>query len=66
MVEKWLIQVEEMMLASIRKVMVDSIAAYLTIVREKWVLDWPGQVIHLEFLIQTSVNRPLVHVSVVF
>ena len=44
MVEKWLLQVEEMMVQSIRKVITDSIEAYLQTVREKWVLDWPGQV----------------------
>ncbi len=44
MVEKWLLQVEEMMIQSIRKVIVDSITAYTQTVREKWVLDWPGQV----------------------
>ncbi|CUT98907.1 dynein heavy chain [Echinococcus multilocularis] len=45
MVEKWLLQVEEMMVQSIRKVIADSIEAYLMTVREKWVLDWPGQVV---------------------
>ena len=44
MVEKWLLQVEEAMIQSIRKVIADSIEAYLLTVREKWVLDWPGQV----------------------
>uniref|UniRef100_A0A8C8BKI7 Dynein axonemal heavy chain 3 n=1 Tax=Otus sunia TaxID=257818 RepID=A0A8C8BKI7_9STRI len=34
MVEKWLLQVEEMMLASVRQVP-----------RKTWVLEWPGQVV---------------------
>lgn len=44
MVEKWLLQVEEMMIQSVRKVISDGIDAYLKTAREKWVLDWPGQV----------------------
>ena len=45
MVEKWLLQVEDGMLASIRKVIADSIQAYKSTVRERWVLEWPGQVV---------------------
>lgn len=44
MVEKWLLQVEETMIQSVRKVISNSIDAYLNTAREKWVLDWPGQV----------------------
>uniref|UniRef100_A0A8C3PA09 Dynein axonemal heavy chain 3 n=1 Tax=Chrysemys picta bellii TaxID=8478 RepID=A0A8C3PA09_CHRPI len=43
MVEKWLLQVEEMMLASIRQVIQDGIGGYVP--RNKWVLQWPGQVV---------------------
>uniref|UniRef100_A0A803VXK8 Dynein axonemal heavy chain 3 n=1 Tax=Ficedula albicollis TaxID=59894 RepID=A0A803VXK8_FICAL len=39
MVEKWLLQVEEMMLASVRQVLQDGIKGY------KWVLQWPGQTV---------------------
>uniref|UniRef100_A0A669PGZ6 Dynein axonemal heavy chain 12 n=1 Tax=Phasianus colchicus TaxID=9054 RepID=A0A669PGZ6_PHACC len=37
-VEKWLIQVEDVMLKSIR-------SAYLGTERKSWVLEWPGQVV---------------------
>uniref|UniRef100_A0A8D2M3G4 Dynein axonemal heavy chain 3 n=1 Tax=Zonotrichia albicollis TaxID=44394 RepID=A0A8D2M3G4_ZONAL len=39
MVEKWLLQVEEMMLASVRQVLQNGIKGY------KWVLQWPGQAV---------------------
>ncbi|OON17802.1 dynein heavy chain, region 2 [Opisthorchis viverrini] len=45
MVEKWLLQVEDVMLSSLRKVISDSIYGYSATQREKWVLDWPGQVV---------------------
>ena len=45
MVEKWLLQVEDMMISSVRKVVLDSIQAYKDTPRKRWVIDWPGQVI---------------------
>lgn len=45
MVEKWLLQVEDTMLSSLRKVIYDSTQAYSSTPRKKWVLDWPGQVV---------------------
>ncbi|RTG86185.1 dynein heavy chain, axonemal [Schistosoma bovis] len=45
MVEKWLLQVEDVMFSSLRKVIADSVHAYPDILRKKWVLDWPGQVV---------------------
>ncbi|XP_010216373.1 PREDICTED: dynein heavy chain 3, axonemal [Tinamus guttatus] len=45
MVEKWLLQVEEMMLASVRKVLQDGIRGYVKVPRKEWVLQWPGQVV---------------------
>lgn len=45
MVEKWLIQVEETMLNSMRMVIKDSVQDYPKVDRKKWVLDWPGQVV---------------------
>ncbi|XP_033109939.1 dynein heavy chain 3, axonemal-like isoform X2 [Anneissia japonica] len=45
MVEKWLAQVEDIMIASVRKVIQDGTVAYATIPRNKWVLEWPGQVV---------------------
>ncbi|NXU72284.1 DYH7 protein, partial [Oreotrochilus melanogaster] len=44
-VEKWLIQVEDIMLKSIRDVIARSRMAYLETERKKWVLEWPGQVV---------------------
>ncbi|XP_048576009.1 dynein axonemal heavy chain 3 isoform X2 [Nematostella vectensis] len=45
MVEKWLIQVEEVMMDSLKKVAGDAVAAYVNTVRGKWVQEWPGQVV---------------------
>uniref|UniRef100_A0A8C2U835 Dynein axonemal heavy chain 3 n=1 Tax=Coturnix japonica TaxID=93934 RepID=A0A8C2U835_COTJA len=45
MVEKWLLQVEEMMLASVRQVIQDGIGGYVKVPRKAWVLQWPGQVV---------------------
>uniref|UniRef100_A0A2K5HID3 Dynein axonemal heavy chain 3 n=1 Tax=Colobus angolensis palliatus TaxID=336983 RepID=A0A2K5HID3_COLAP len=45
MVEKWLQQVEQMMLASMREVIGLGIEAYVKVARNHWVLQWPGQVV---------------------
>ncbi|KAH8862796.1 Dynein heavy chain 3, axonemal [Schistosoma japonicum] len=45
MVEKWLLQVEDVMLCSLRKIIADSVHAYPDTPRQKWVLEWPGQVV---------------------
>uniref|UniRef100_A0A8C2VP56 Dynein axonemal heavy chain 3 n=1 Tax=Chinchilla lanigera TaxID=34839 RepID=A0A8C2VP56_CHILA len=45
MVEKWLQQVEQMMLASMREVIGRGIEAYVKVPRNIWVLQWPGQVV---------------------
>ncbi|XP_030655837.1 dynein heavy chain 3, axonemal [Nomascus leucogenys] len=45
MVEKWLQQVEQMMLASMREVIGLGIEAYVKVPRNHWVLQWPGQVV---------------------
>ncbi|XP_055994863.1 dynein axonemal heavy chain 3 [Sorex fumeus] len=45
MVEKWLQQVEQMMLASLREVIRQGIEAYVKVPRNQWVLQWPGQVV---------------------
>ncbi|NXM04479.1 DYH7 protein, partial [Tyrannus savana] len=44
-VEKWLIQVEDIMLKTIRDVIDRSRMAYLETERKRWVLEWPGQVV---------------------
>ncbi|KAM8960487.1 dynein axonemal heavy chain 3 [Pelodytes ibericus] len=45
MVEKWLLQVEENMLSSMRQVIHDGIEGYVEVPRKQWVLQWPGQVV---------------------
>ncbi|XP_043945444.1 dynein axonemal heavy chain 3 [Protopterus annectens] len=45
MVEKWLSQVEEIMLGSLRNVIQDGMIGYSQVPRKKWVLQWPGQVV---------------------
>lgn len=45
MVEKWLLQVEEAMITSIRHIIKDATADYLKTLRKQWVLEWPGQVV---------------------
>ncbi|XP_078517697.1 dynein axonemal heavy chain 12 [Lissotriton helveticus] len=44
-VEKWLIQVEDTMLKSIRDVIARARIAYLERQRKDWVREWPGQVV---------------------
>ncbi|KAL3321293.1 Dynein heavy chain 3, axonemal, partial [Cichlidogyrus casuarinus] len=45
MVEKWLLQVEEVMLSSLQDVIIKGIEAYMATGREQWVLEWAGQVV---------------------
>ena len=45
MVEKWLLQVEETMISSVRKVISESFTAYTNTTRSNWVLEWAGQVV---------------------
>nr|XP_060483981.1 dynein axonemal heavy chain 12 [Panthera onca] len=44
-VEKWLIQVEDLMLRSIHDVIAAARLAYPESARRDWVLEWPGQVV---------------------
>ena len=44
-VEKWLVDVEEVMRESLRQIMRDAVAAYPSEERATWVLEWPGQVV---------------------
>ncbi|XP_053325574.1 dynein axonemal heavy chain 12 [Spea bombifrons] len=44
-VEKWLIQVEDIMLRSVRDVIARSREAYPETPRKDWVREWPGQVV---------------------
>ncbi|GAB1862505.1 Dynein heavy chain 3, axonemal [Camponotus japonicus] len=45
MVERWLCQVEELMVISLRDTAEESVIAYFEAIREEWVLSWPGQII---------------------
>ncbi|WAQ96862.1 DYH3-like protein [Mya arenaria] len=45
MVEKWLLQVEDVMISSLRTVIINSKDVYLKTPRNQWVLQWPGQVV---------------------
>ncbi|XP_067562534.1 dynein axonemal heavy chain 3 isoform X1 [Pseudorca crassidens] len=45
MVERWLQQVEQMMLASMKEIIRLGIEAYVQVPRNHWVLQWPGQVV---------------------
>ena len=45
MVEKWLIQVEDQMVESIRYIIKDAVGDYAKTERKKWVIEWPGQVV---------------------
>ncbi|KAK6642963.1 hypothetical protein RUM43_004465 [Polyplax serrata] len=44
-VEKWLLQVEEQMLLTVREVAEKAYKAYLSTDRTIWVREWPGQVV---------------------
>ncbi|KAM4725109.1 LOW QUALITY PROTEIN: dynein axonemal heavy chain 3-like [Anableps anableps] len=45
MVEKWLQEVESLMLNSVRHVIHQGLIEYAEVPRNKWVLGWPGQVV---------------------
>ncbi len=44
-VEKWLLQVQNVMLLSVRDVVEAARNAYITNSREDWVQEWPGQIV---------------------
>ncbi|KAL4226017.1 Dynein heavy chain 3 [Mactra antiquata] len=45
LVERWLLQVEEVMKQSLKEVCVKAVEAYPKIPRGEWVLQWPGQIV---------------------
>ncbi|XP_076449948.1 dynein axonemal heavy chain 7-like [Babylonia areolata] len=44
-VEKWLLELEQDMIASLRKVIGESLDAYVKTPYSEWVLQWPGQAV---------------------
>ncbi|KAI9354083.1 dynein heavy chain and region D6 of dynein motor-domain-containing protein [Zopfochytrium polystomum] len=44
-VEKWLLQVEKVMQSSVHQQVCNALKSYVETPREKWVLEWPGQVV---------------------
>ncbi|XP_023310238.1 dynein heavy chain 3, axonemal [Anoplophora glabripennis] len=52
MVEKWLVQVETIMIQSLKDVTSESIKHYPTVDRPDWILHWPGQVVQCVDCIQ--------------
>nr|XP_042905569.1 dynein axonemal heavy chain 7 isoform X2 [Parasteatoda tepidariorum] len=44
-VEKWLLQVQDVMLVSVRSVIFDAHKSYSLVPRIKWIVEWPGQVV---------------------
>ncbi|KAJ3206419.1 Dynein heavy chain 7, axonemal [Entophlyctis luteolus] len=44
-VEKWLLQVEKIMQSSVHQQVQLGLKAYSETAREKWILEWPGQVV---------------------
>lgn len=45
MVEKWLVQVESMMLQSLKDITAESLKAAATAKRIDWIHEWPGQIV---------------------
>ncbi|GBP85183.1 Dynein heavy chain 3, axonemal [Eumeta japonica] len=52
MVERWLQQLEQQMVISLRDVSTQAIEAYSTSIREEWVLAWPGQIVQCGSCVQ--------------
>lgn len=44
-VERWLLGVEETIVKTLQTITADSVLDYAAKKREKWILDWPGQVV---------------------
>ncbi|XP_059059125.1 dynein axonemal heavy chain 3 [Achroia grisella] len=52
MVERWLQQLEQQMIVSLRDVATEAVGAYPSSKREEWVLIWPGQVVQAGSCVQ--------------
>jgi dynein heavy chain len=72
MVEKWLAQVEELMVRSVRDMCREAVAAYQRQPRAKWALQWPGQAvacassIHWTTEVSTAIRSNEVAVSLLY
>ncbi|KAK9888347.1 hypothetical protein WA026_000602 [Henosepilachna vigintioctopunctata] len=56
MVEKWLVQVEHLMVQSLKDITRDSLTAYPTMDRSEWIVSWPGQIIQCVNSIQWTAD----------
>lgn len=52
MVEKWLVQVEAVMIQSLKDVTREAIKNYPMVTRPQWILNWPGQIVQCVDCIQ--------------
>ncbi|XP_053607537.1 dynein axonemal heavy chain 3 [Plodia interpunctella] len=52
MVERWLQQLEQQMIISLRDVATESVNQYAVVKREDWVLSWPGQIVQTGSCVQ--------------
>ena len=43
--EDWLLEVERVMVESLRKILEEALEDYKTRKRTEWVLKWPGQIV---------------------
>ncbi|XP_008197222.2 dynein axonemal heavy chain 3 [Tribolium castaneum] len=62
MVEKWLVQVESMMIQSLKDIMTESLTAAATANRIDWIHHWPGQIVQCCNCIQwtTDVTQSII------
>ena len=44
-VELWLLEFEDVMKQSLQKITAEAVSGYGRVSRERWILDWPGQVV---------------------
>ena len=56
LVEKWLQQVEQVMIKSMKSLMGQAIDCYVQDERQSWILSWPGQIVQSADLIRWTAN----------
>lgn len=64
MVERWLQQLEQQMIVSLKDVTAEACTAYPITKREEWVLVWPGQIVQAGSCVQYT-SEVCVHRCVV-